>query len=74
MAGCIPWDYPTIMNMNDTEICLGGKRETWGDGPLEMFETHMRNDSAFKNCNCEPNCEEVAYHVEVKFNTIWPGY
>ena len=69
MAGCIPWDYPTIMNMSDTEICTGGPWEPWGvypDGPLEVFETHMENDSALTNCNCEPNCEEVAYRVEVK--------
>ena len=68
-AGCIPWDYPTIMNMTDTEICTGGRwrNGVFVEGSLEVFETHMQNDSALTNCNCEPNCEEVVYHAEVKF-------
>ena len=73
MAGCIPWDYPTNMNMSDTKICTGGRISSWGgveDGPLEVFETHMQNDSALKNCKCEPNCEEVAFHTEVKLCQI----
>ena len=76
MAGCIPWDYPTIMNMSDSEICTEGQLRPWGvseDGLLEVFEKHMHNDSALENCDCEPNCDEVAYHVEVKFHSsIWP--
>ena len=69
MAGCIPWDYPTIMKMSDTKICTGGvweSRRVFEEGPLEVFEKYMQYDSALKHCNCEPNCEEVAYHVEVK--------
>ena len=63
MAGCIPWDYPTIMNMNDTTICT---MNGYGEGPLKVFEMHMQNDSVLDACHCEPNCEEVAYHTEVK--------
>ena len=64
LAGCIPWDYPTTLEMNDTKICTGpGKGQ---QGSLEVFEKHMQNDSVLENCNCEPNCEEVAFHTEVK--------
>ena len=66
-AGCIPWDYPTILNMSDTKICTGAlDRQKMENGLLEVFEKHMQNDSALQNCNCEPNCEEVAFHTEVK--------
>ena len=66
LAGCIPWDYPTIMDMNDTEICMSGQWKTvFEDGALQLFEKYMQNDSALENCNCEANCEEVAYHLEV---------
>ena len=62
MAGCIPWDYPTIKNMSDTALCTTNRD---GDGPLEVFEMHMQNDSVLDDCNCEPNCEEIVYHAEV---------
>ena len=64
LAGCIPWDYPTTIDMNDTKICTRGTRG--GQGSLEVFEEHMQNDSVLEKCNCEPNCEEVAFHTEVK--------
>ena len=69
MAGCIPWDYPTTMDMSNTEICLSGQWKTvFEDGALQLFEKYMQNDSALENCNCEANCEEVAYHLEVNLN------
>ena len=64
-AGCIPWDYPTMKNMNDSSICTSHK------GALEEFEIHMQNDDALANCNCEPNCEEVAYKTEVKLYAVF---
>ena len=60
MAGCIPWDYPTIKNMSDVAVCTINKKVS-----LEVFEMHMQNDDALADCNCEPNCEEVAFHTEV---------
>ena len=62
--------------MSDTEICLSGRWKTvfeeggqgktvFEEGALQLFEKHMQNDSALENCNCEANCEEVAYHLEV---------
>ena len=68
MAGCIPWDYPTTMDMNDTEICTHGhwkQYRDFEDGPLEVFQKHMQNDMELENCNCAPNCEEVVYQMEV---------
>ena len=62
MAGCIPWDYPTIKNMSDTAFCT---TNIYGDESLEVFEMHMQNDSVLDDCNCEPNCEEIVYHAEV---------
>ena len=64
-AGCIPWDYPTMKNMNDSSICTSHK------GALEEFEIHMQNDDALANCSCEPNCEEVAYKTEVKLYAVF---
>ena len=63
-AGCIPWDYATIMNMSYTPICNNSGDE---GGFLKVFETYMdmQNDSLLKDCNCEPNCEEVVYHTQV---------
>ena len=62
MAGCIPWDYPSIVNMSNAAICTSNE---YGNGTLEVFEMHMQDDSVIDDCIYEPNCEEVAYHTEV---------
>ena len=61
MAGCIPWDYPSIANMS-TPICTGLGNET---GSLDLFEMYMQIDPLLNDCKCEPNCEEVVYHTQV---------
>ena len=60
MAGCIPWDYPTIKNMSDVAVCTANEAVS-----LEVFEMHMQNEDALVDCHCEANCEEVSYHTAV---------
>ena len=62
---CVPWEYPTPLGLeadwNGFPICTSVS----GNKGLAKFERAMNSAKSLKDCDCLPNCEEVAFETQV---------
>ena len=73
-TGCVPWDYPIPPGFKETDLkhCTAFSDGKTYNNSRYAFEMAMDDSSIFKTCSeqCESNCEETAYDVQIDTTTL----
>ena len=64
VVGCLPWDYPVPLGLEEIDTCLSWQNET---NKLKQFHDAMDDPISMKNCQCMHDCEEVTYDIQKCF-------
>ena len=76
--GCLPWDYPIPPSLEQGQkghirICNSSRRSDVTENDLAKFDGYMNNERSASNCHCQPDCEAVAFEIQVTCNVLQGG-